>query len=246
MRLTITFENENSRISLPIHYNYLIQAFIYSHISKNMANFLHQEGYRYQKRKFKLFTFSRLSGDKYWIREGEIEFNRKIVLTISSPIEKFIQEFAETLARRPEVRIAKNKLYVSRIQVHFRPNFKEEHLIKILSPITVYSTLEKKDKGKKTYYYNPWEQEFADLVKKNILKKYQAFYGRKTEQKFSLKPVRVSKKDEKIIKYKKTTIKGWMGLYQIEGNKDLIAFSYQTGLGAKNSQGFGMWEIWER
>lgn len=244
MRVTITLESENGKIRIPLHYNYLIQSFIYAHISKNMAEFLHTEGYIYQKRKFKLFTFSRLSGSRYRIKNGEIEFNREVILTISSPIEKFIQEFAETLARIAEVKVAKNKLYVTRIQVHFRPHFKNELLIKMLSPITIYSTLVKRDGRKKTYYYNPWEEEFNDLVGRNLIKKYCAFYNQKMVDDFLLKPVKVSKRDEKIIRYKNTIIKGWMGIYEIKGNEDLIAFSYDVGLGAKNSQGFGMWEIW--
>ncbi|MBC7189418.1 hypothetical protein H5U35_04285, partial [Candidatus Aerophobetes bacterium] len=40
-----------------------------------------------------------------------------------------------------------------------------------------------------------------------------------------------------------TLIKGWMGTYRLEGNPELIKFSYDAGLGAKNSQGFGMYEV---
>jgi len=33
-----------------------------------------------------------------------------------------------------------------------------------------------------------------------------------------------------------------MGIYEIKGNPEVIVLSYDTGLGAKNSQGFGCWE----
>ncbi|MDI6840561.1 MAG: hypothetical protein QMD71_06925 [bacterium] len=62
MRITIILETEDRALSLPIHYNHIIQGFIYDNISKKLAKFLHQKGYIYGKRAFKLFTFSRLYG----------------------------------------------------------------------------------------------------------------------------------------------------------------------------------------
>ncbi|GAI77595.1 unnamed protein product [marine sediment metagenome] len=37
-----------------------------------------------------------------------------------------------------------------------------------------------------------------------------------------------------------TPIKAWLGTYQIHGKPELISLAYDTGLGSKNSQGFGM------
>jgi CRISPR-associated endoribonuclease Cas6 len=58
----------------------------------------------------------------------------------------------------------------------------------------------------------------------------------------------VTKQSEKIIKYTPkggsyTLIKGWMGVYKLEGNSQLIHIGYDTGIGSKNCQGFGMFEI---
>jgi len=40
-----------------------------------------------------------------------------------------------------------------------------------------------------------------------------------------------------------SSIKAWLGTYQIHGKPELISLAYDTGLGSKNSQGFGMFEI---
>jgi len=53
----------------------------------------------------------------------------------------------------------------------------------------------------------------------------------------------MSTKNGKLVIYKGFIIKGWMGKFRLRGNPELIKFSYEAGLGAKNSQGFGMWEI---
>ena len=114
----------------------------------------------------------------------------------------------------------------------------------MLSPVTIYSTLQSPT-GKKTYYYNPREKEFSILIRDNLLKKYQAYYKRSPDNdEFSIEPLRVSKKDEKIVSYKGFIIKGWMGLYRLNGSPELLKLAYDAGIGGKNSQGFGCFGIY--
>lgn len=252
MRLTITFQGPGptSSVRLPLHYNYCVQGFIYRHISAHLASFLHDKGYRYEKRSFKLFTFSRIFG-KYKIeKENEaIIFNFPFKFYISSPVDDFIQEFAETLAKSGEVFIADNHLLVASIEVHFSPTVTSPIFIKMLSPLTVYSTLLTKDGKKKTYFYSPFEEEFSELIQKNILKKYVSFYHKNPpSEEFKISPFQVNKNSRKLVKYTPknssyTLIEGWMGKYKLEGDPELILFAYDTGIGAKNPQGFGMFEI---
>jgi CRISPR-associated endoribonuclease Cas6 len=61
MRLRIVLNSSNS-IKLPKAYNHLLQGFIYKLIDNDLSKFLHTQGYRYGKRSFKLFCFSRLFG----------------------------------------------------------------------------------------------------------------------------------------------------------------------------------------
>lgn len=42
---------------------------------------------------------------------------------------------------------------------------------------------------------------------------------------------------------RKTLIKGWVGRYKLSGDKELLKFALNTGLGGRNTQGFGMIEI---
>ncbi|MCD6575438.1 CRISPR-associated endoribonuclease Cas6 [Candidatus Aerophobetes bacterium] len=252
MRLTITLQSSGpaSLVKLSLHYNYALQSFIYHHISTHLANFIHNKGYRYEGRVFRLFTFSRMVG-KYWIEKKDqtIVFSSPFKFQISSPVEEFIQEFAETLARVPDVSIENRSLLVSSIEVHFSPFITSPVFVRMLSPVTCYSTLLTADGKKKTYYFSPFEEEFSRLIRENIFKKYVSFYQRKpASSEFSILPAKVDKRSEKIIKYTPhrasyTIVKGWMGVYKLEGNPELIRLAYDAGLGAKNSQGFGMFEI---
>lgn len=243
MRLCIVFYKQNNKITLPLHYNYILQSFIYKHLPRELSDKLHKEGYVYKSRQFRLFVFSRLFGSPK-IKDNFICFNERARLYIASPIELFIESLAENLLKKPDVLIGKNKLIVESIEVCEKPTFPLNVYVKMLSPITIYSTLSKPDGKKKTYYYTPWEDEFSLLIRENLTKKYYAFYKeRPKDTEFLIKPHKVSKNQEKIINYKGLWIKCWFGEYEIKASRELLEFSWDCGLGAKNSQGFGMFDI---
>ncbi len=264
MRININFYCDNE-ILLPIQYNHLIQSFIYNNIDKKIAKFLHQKGFELNKRNFKLFSFSRLNGKLNIVqlnKECYLRIKNYFNFILSSPYEEFITSFATNLTEKNKKLILGNNIVnIYSIDVLFEPNFSENMKIKMLSPVTIYSTLSDSKGNKKTYYYNPWEKEFENLIKQNLIKKLVVFNGHikalddinnlnlKNDanifetKNFYIKPYRVTKKDEKVIIYKDTIIKAWFGKYQISGDLDLIKISYYSGLGNKNSQGFGLFEI---
>lgn len=243
MRLKIILENlKEEKIKFPLHYNYLIQSFIYNYIDEKLAQFLHDKGFEYEKRKFKMFVFSRLFSKNYKIIENEIVFDKEIYFFISSPLNEFLSQFTQNLFKNPSIKIFRNELILKGVYILGIPQIKETGKIKMLSPLTCYSTLYKKDK-KKTYYYSPFEKEFEFLIQENLRKKYEAFYKKTKDFEFKIKPMKVDKNSEKIINYKGTVIKGWLGIFEINSLPEIIKFAYDVGLGSKNSQGFGMFEI---
>ena len=62
-----------------------------------------------------------------------------------------------------------------------------------------------------------------------------------------IRPIKVdTKRNFHIIIFKDFVIKAWSGIYELNMPHPLIKMAYDAGLGSKNSQGFGMWEIVER
>lgn len=242
MRIEINLSPETPLI-LPKSHNHLLQGVIYSLLDPLLRRRLHKEGYPYEKRRFKLFTFSRLLGKVKMFREY-FQFNPPLKLIISSPKDEILQSLAEGLLKSPEIILGKNTVYIDSINVAARPSFNHKVTIKMLSPITIRSTLYGADGSKKSYYYSPFEKEFCRLIKENLRKKYKIVFNKNlgNDFEFSIKPKKVPPSCEKIIIYKGTVIKAWMGIYEIKGNPEVIVLSYDTGLGAKNSQGFGCWE----
>ncbi|HOK23765.1 MAG TPA: CRISPR-associated endoribonuclease Cas6 [Candidatus Hydrothermia bacterium] len=242
MRLGIVFKSEN-KVILPLSYNEIVQGFIYGNLSPTVAEHLHEEGFKDGKRSFRLFTFSRLLGN-FTIQNDSFQIKSPFKLIISSPHRDTLQNLAENLLKSPEAELGNQKVTIESISAHFTPPLEGEAEIEMLSPVTVYSTLTRADGGKKTYYYNPKEEEFSVLIRENIIKKYKALYEKDpggTE--FHIEPLKVLKKDEKIITYKGFVIKGWMGTYKISGTPELLKIAYEAGIGAKNSQGFGCFEV---
>lgn len=242
LRLQLTFQKQDDDIlSLPLNYNHIVQAAIYNNISKELSKFLHDEGYILGSRRFKLFTFSRIKGEFRIDREKHfIKYCGPVKLFISSPIEKFIKEFSTTIIKKGYFILENQKVKVLEVAYPPELNFSSEINIKMLSPLTVYSTLLTPEGKKKTYYYSPFEEEFSTLIDSNARKKHVLITHSKLKTGITIKPLKVK---ELIINYKSTIIKGWVGLFQLTGKKEVIKTVYDTGLGAKNSQGFGMFEV---
>lgn len=243
MRMRLTLRGpEGGRIVLPTNYNYLIQAAIYRNISRELADFLHDEGFLFGKRRFKMFTFSRLEGRCILDKDSkQFVYIGDVMLYISSPVEKFVEDIANTIVSRGSITMGKQTLKVTELAFPAKPAVGNDKLkIRMLSPLTVYSTLMTPEGKKKTYYFSPYEKEFSVLVNSNIKKKTFLLSGKNIKSDIMVKPLRVR---EVVVVYKGTVVKGWIGHFSLTGPKALIETAYEAGLGAKNSQGFGMFEV---
>lgn len=240
---TITFMPEEEKLILPIEYNYIVQAMIYEVLNEEVATFLHEEGFENGKRIFKMFTFSRLTGEYSLDREnGKIIFSGPVKLTISSPFSDFSNSIGNGFLLCHKVRLGNNHLEVKGIEVE-KENIQEDEIkVETLSPIVTYSTLFRKDGKKFTYYFNPHEKEFSQIIDNNLKNKYKAFYIKNApEDEVIIKPIGYSKMS--VVKYKGFIIKGYTGKFSMTGPIPLLQMGLDTGIGSKNSQGFGCIKI---
>jgi len=230
---------DSDRIVLPIQYNHIIQAMIYSILDDELAHFLHEKGFQTEKRTFKMFTFSRLKG-RYILNknDGLIIFDGPIKLTISSHYEEFTDSIGNGFLRRQRVRLGNNNLEVKELAVEKEIVNSEEIKVYTLSPIVVYSTLFREDGRKFTYYFNPKENDFSQIISNNLKNKYRAFYLKEPpKEEVEIKPIGHTKLS--VVNYKGFIIKGYSGKFLLKGNPLLLQLGVNTGLGSKNSQGFG-------
>lgn len=245
MKETITFQSidKKEEITLPINYNHMVQAMIYNQLDKEVSEFLHEEGFRKEKRIYKLFTFSRLKGSYNLDRKnGQIKFNGPIKLIISSPYSDFSSSVGNSILSNRTIRLGSNELEVKELAVEREIVNNDEIKIETMSPITAYSTLFRKDGKKFTYYFNPQEKEFSEIISNNLKNKYKAFYMKEPPEEI-VEVESIDKSKMSIINYKGFIIKGYMGKFYMRGPRELLQMGVEAGIGGKNSQGLGCIKI---
>ncbi|WP_270474966.1 CRISPR-associated endoribonuclease Cas6 [Clostridium cochlearium] len=239
--LEISFSD---KLEVPIQYNYLVQAMILNWLGdEKYQKFIHDKGYEYNNRSYKMYTFSKLYG-KFSVdsKNGTITFFDKVNLIVSSLDTRFIQYLASNVIMEDNLILGKNSVKVNKIETSYNELGNSEKIY-TKSPITVYSTLQNADK-KKTYYYSPYEEEFSELIRNNLINKYKALYNKFPQNdSFDIRLLSTRKPKESVLNYKGTIIKGWNGEFLIKGSKELLQIAYDAGLGSKNSQGFGCIEL---
>jgi CRISPR-associated endoribonuclease Cas6 len=234
----------NKTLVLPIHYNYALQALILKWLNdQNYSNFIHDTGYQFNNRKFKLYTFSRLEGKYQLNREqGIITFFDKVNLIISTADDKFLVYVVNTVIGNESFNLLGNEVYIESVKC-YNAELKDSARIITKSPIVAYSTFEK-DGRKKTHYYNPFEREFGELIQKNLIKKFRAFYGKyPNDDRFNIIPIKNKWLKQNLVKYKDFVIVGWSGQFLVEGSQELLQLAYDAGACPKSSMGFGCIEI---
>lgn len=238
MQYTIEFKCNN--LQLPIHYNHIVQGFIYKNIfNDNFREFLHEKGFELDGKRFKLFTFSQLYGDYILDKENKtITFPDNVKLTVASVVDDFNQEFLKSCLYNKNLALNNQPIEVERIALNDNNTKISAAIVKTLSPITVYSTVYL-DGRKKTIYYFPEDSLFQKYIKDNLISKARLIYGKSFENaKFEIKPVK-DKKSINVFYFKQFIIKGTSGVFEIHGDEELISTALNCGLGSKNSQGLG-------
>lgn len=246
MQLTLNFD-AHAPVELPVHYGHLVQGMLYHGMDNPLlSRYLHEQGFQFEKRTFKLFTFSRLMGQKVHFNHTKkrLLLSPPLRLVVCSPIPFILQELGTGLLRQGKVRIGQTWLNVKEIATT-QPHVETDRIqVRMLSPMAVYSTLPTADGRKYTYYYSPFEPKFNQIAGANLLKKHLLVHGEPPlSELFTIRPLQVTEKDHKITRYKGFIVKGWMGTYELQGDPNLLEIALTTGLGAKNSQGYGCCEL---
>ena len=105
-----------------------------------------------------------------------------------------------------------------------------------LSPISVTTI-----RNGKTYDLYPNDSKFYENLRKNLIKKYNALYGKEPSD-YKLE-IEVLKVKPKRIKVKNTYHRCVEMVFEAEGCKELLEIGYKAGFGERNSMGFGMVKV---
>ncbi len=223
-------------VVLPLGHHHILQAIVYKLIGQGSEE-LHDHGAVYGDRQYKMFTFGELKGH-YVVNKGRISFDDHISWEVRSIDDGIIESISENLYEG----IFFGNTHVSDIAVKISETHVADYDIEINmeSPICIRHT-DVIDRGES--YCNPSEIDFYRGAEDNFIRKYTAYAGEFPKEKIVLSQIKVGDKDRIVSKYKNGYIESYGGKYRLVGRPEYLDFLYQTGLGSRNSQGFGMFSV---
>lgn len=246
MQFLLTF-HPTTDFSLPLSYHSIVQGTIYNILSKNptYSTFLHDKGFEANTHAFKLFVFSLLEGP-FQVKDKSIYFTDDFTLEIRSPMQEFCNILAASLLDTDSVTFGHTQANLVDISIRKEKITQSEIRITTASPICLSTTYYDEAKKRKTRYLQPTDPDFNHALNHNFESKLLAAENRKPYSKIECLP---SLKDSATLpsnwKYltrfaNRTIIEAWRGFYTLSGDPRDLQFLYDTGLGSRNSQGFGM------
>jgi len=228
MRLIIKFTPEENFAYDSIN-KYTIQGFIYSLLQNTaFSNYHDLKGFKY-------FNFSNIFPVSDF-KQGETKN-----LIISSPKQGFIRAISETIKEKDYFYLGKSKMKIETIKI-FKPRLTRRFITS--TPIVLF------ENSRENKYYSMKKTNdfsfFMERIKENALKKYNAFQNDEYYFEGNLfdrfeydreVAVRVKKADNLFLVI--GTL--WKNLEKFNmDDKRFYNFLMDTGIGEKNSLGFGM------
>ncbi len=258
MRIKIEVQSALGKFILPQGYNSYVQGLINACIPEDVAWPGASAGV--EEARFKLFTFSQLyaksveridvaaaqtSGEETRHIRYQLVFSSPVWFYLSSPSDEFVEALSRQLERAHDLHLEHNlieKVNVLQVRTPSLPSHGPvTWRIRTISPITVYQSDGKDNTS--TRYFAPGDAPFAPIVLENAIRKYFAW----TQEKALTSGFSITCLDRMphlaIVTFKDTPVRGYIGRFEITGDAALLSFLYNTGLGGKNSHGFGMFDI---
>ena len=249
-KVTLQLQPEIKGREIPINYQYELSSIIYHILSKGdsqYAEWLHENGFQGENKRFKLFTFSRL------IAPYGIDKERKRLILKSNIVEWYLtflpeqstREFIQGVFQNQQFEIADSisgaSFQVREIQIMPSLQYGEETVFDTMSPICIS---QRNERGMADYL-SPDHPNYTQAILSGLLARYEVINHRPfdgdaycrlhvlTTPKSSLITIKAGTKAA-------TRVRGYSYRFRLELPVELIQIAYDCGLGEKGSLGFGM------
>jgi len=238
MRLKLVLGRREEAFVVPLHYNHMLQSLIYRHIDAELGRALHEQGVATEHGRFRFFTFSRLLG-RFERQETYLLYRGEATLYIASPSATLMESLALRLSVQGELPLGAQRVRLRRIELLPPPELGDTLTVRALAPITLRAKQRMPQPAIR--YLTPFEPRFSERIINNLRAKLRAWHGQEFESgDASCTPLQVDlQRDQRIVNFKGTWIVGWTGVYQIRAPREYLQMALATGIGERNSAGFG-------
>ncbi len=243
--------NPDKNPVIPINYQYELAAWIYKtlHLADpEFSEWLHERGYSYQNKRFKLFTFSGLKVPQRTIQGDRLYIQcQKVEMQVSVMLEESVRRFITGIFQGENFSIG-DRYSQANFRVHtveYLPPLekKEEYVFETISPICI--TKEVIYQGKPSMaYLSPEDKDYSRLLFENLIFKLRAAGKEQDNEHNSMRIEVLSQPKEKLIRIKahtqeETFIKAYQYKFRLKVPYPLAEAGFSAGFGIKNSLGFG-------
>ena len=237
MRYQLSFSLENEYF--PLDYRRIILSFIKKALSEYDET-TYEKYYHAKDPTKKPFTFS------VYFYSSEFQKDKILVHKKSLEVSFSIADYSLAIMlynsinhqRYKEFPIANNKMILNNIMMLPETQITTEQIkIKFLSPLIVRERVNEKD-----WYYSYCDGEkFEEILKINVKEQLETTnIPKETVDTLKLEPINPKKT---VVKFYEKQMEASLGTYLLSGDKTLLNFLYQCGLGSRHSSGFGMFSI---
>ncbi len=261
MRLLLTL-NHRPHLRLSFHYPYHISSWIYHILSQadsTFAQWLHEKGFPYGLRSYKLFTFSPLQPSAFRIDRKANQFiatQPPTTLVLSFWLDKALEHFVMGLFQAQHLHIGDSTyqahMEVSSIEMLRTPQFQTTMRYRTRSPICL---TRHEPENKYAQFLSPDHPLFGQYLIHNLLRKQRAIAGVPAgmgkdhwpEQPDNLKfrlLTPASRLRSRLLRIKNVNLRGFLFDFELTAPVALHQLGYFAGFGEKNSAiGMGLVDV---
>lgn len=236
MRFKLYFSLENPEI--PIQYRKCILSFFKFSLSQYNEEY-YKKFYDENAPIMKPYTFSvyfknpKIQKETIILEDNKFELN----ISVADYETGIILYNALNKQKFKKFSIDKNSWILKDIELLMEKEISTETItIKFQSPLCARLRKDRKD-----FYYSFVHEEFEETVRINIKEQLKITnLSEKLVDNFRIKPIAAKKV---IIKFYEKQIECSTGIFEISGDRELLNYLYQAGIGSRRSAGFGMFQV---
>ena len=225
--------SSDAPFTLPLARFGLLQGAFYRLLAADeaLARTVHDKPHGTDKQ-YKFFCFSDLHG-AHRVRARSLVFTGDVTWELRCADERIVETLRRATENEPPVTLGEHRLRVSAVEPVDTAVKTRTVRWKTDTPVLYYRT----DECGFSTYFAPTDPAFCAGLERGAVRKYTAFFGAPPAG-----DVRISLRSEPrkcVTRYKQSVITGYYAAFEVTADPALLTFLYDTGLGAKNSMGFG-------
>ena len=248
MRIRLTLGHKNN-VALPIDYRAALSAWIYQTIAQSNSDFarkLHEHGYVFGNRKFKLFTYGQLRPQRYEVRGGTFWLSEgPTIIDLSFYVDQAAQHLIIGLFKDQRFFLGSRQrpvwFEIREIRTLPDPAFEFPFHFRFLTPCCISRA---NAGGGPAQYIPPDDLEFGERLFRNLRNKKLALEGVEVDPQvpldFNYRFELQGNYRTRLHRIHDTKVRGYLFDCALEGPQDLIQLGYYGGFGEKGAGlGFG-------